>query len=148
MNSLSDKLQTSMSVGLVREDYCDPLVVWLCWFFTFLKVLHCCVCIWSTCSLYLLPSLVCPNSDVFTNGIAANSPLDIWTSTKSLSSMGYSLNQCLLGAPRLCWRGTGASSQATAESTARNEVHLPMTWCTAGQDSSSYQCRVLDTTAS
>lgn len=67
--------------------------------------------------LFLLPSPVHPISGLF-----AASMLDPWASTKALSSVDEYLIQCFPRAPRPWPRGTGASSQATSESTAEIEV--------------------------
>lgn len=60
---------------------------------------------------------------------AGTSPLDSWTSTKTLClSTGNCLNQCSPGTVPGPWpRMAGIGSQATLGSTARIEFHMPVT---------------------
>lgn len=85
---------------------------------------------WGKCDvgkvkLFLLSMPMCPNSYFLLHCSAVTSPLETWTYTKGLLSVGDCPSQCSPGASTLQLRGTESSSQAIAGSTARMEVCLP-----------------------
>lgn len=59
---------------------------------------------------------------------SGTSPLETWTSTKSLLSVPDCLWQCFPGAPRPGLRRAGANSWITVRSSSVNEVCLPISW--------------------
>lgn len=64
------------------------------------------------------------------------SPLDSWTSTKTLLSVGYSLDQCSPEVPEPWPRRARTGSRAISGSTARTEVCMPISQRVGWQDSS------------
>lgn len=75
------------------------------------------VCIKSSCPFYLFQ---CIQTNVFLlQWCSGSSPLETWTSTKILSSVGNCLRQCSLEVPIPWLRGARADSWATAGSTLR-----------------------------
>ena len=104
------------------------------WFFMFCEVLHRYLGIWSNTLVLqsLLTSFSVSNSFTLFQLLADTPPLEIWTSTKDLSSTGVCLRQY--------FPGTLSPWSRKVEPIHGFEVYMLITWCTSVQNSSQVPC--------